>query len=258
MSEQERREPAWSDDLGQPAEEAISVSEPPAGPSVGERIRQAREAAGLTAADLAQPLNLDLRVIENIERDALDDVPGRPYILAYLRSWAGQLGIDAEALIEQYNRQQGVAHGEIQGGQHPTLAVMEDRRGGGTGVWGRLLGWLLALVVAAIVVLVLTQLDGERVQGWWQELTGGTEEPEGSERSDSGETVDIPERDTAVEDGTSENDSLERPPAPSLPEASPGAPATLGSRLPEARLPAVGQAPESEESEASESEPSES
>ena len=253
MSEQERREPAWSDALGQPAEEAISVSEQPAGPSVGERIRQAREAAGLTAADLAQPLNLDLRVIENIERDALDDVPGRPYILAYLRSWAGQLGIDAEGLIEQYNRQQGAAHGEIQGGQHPTLDVMEDRRGGGNGGWGRLLGWMLALVVAAIVVLVLMQLDGERVQDWWQDLTGTTETSDGSERSDSGEAVDIAERGGAVEDGPGENDSLERPPAPSLPAASPGAPATLGMRLPEARLPAVGQAPESEASESEES-----
>ncbi|MFO7581698.1 RodZ domain-containing protein [Guyparkeria sp.] len=256
MSEQERRDPALGNDHGQvPGEEAISVGEQPAGPSVGERIRQGREAAGLTAADLAQPLNLDLRVIEDIERDALDEVPGRPYILAYLRSWAAQLGIDAESLIEQYNRQQGAAHGEIHGGQHPTLAVMESRNGGGGG-WGRFLGWLLALIVAAIVVLALLQLDGERIKGWWQGLTGATAE-QADQPADggpvSGETAGVSEPEIAVTNGTDEDEPIGRPPASALSAEEPAAPATLGMLLPEGRLSALGSEAETESS--SEAEP---
>ncbi len=244
MSEQERREPAWSDDPGQlSAEATISVDEQPAGPTVGERIRQGREAAGLSAADLAQPLNLDLRVIENIERDALDDVPGRPYILAYLRAWAGQLGIDAEALIEQYNRQQGAGHGEIQGGQHPTLDVMESRGGGGG--WGRFLGWFLALVVAAIVLLALLQVGGERLPGWWQDLVGSEEQrddADGVERPEPESGIELSEPEGEAERGPGEDEALERPPAPGLREQEAAAPASLDARLPEARLSALGEA----------------
>lgn len=165
MSDQERREP----EVGVTTGEAITVGPEITGPTLGERIRQAREAAGLSAADLAEPLNLDLKVIERIEQDQLDAVPGRPYILAYLRAWAGQLDLDSEELIAQYNAQRAPANGGVHGGTHPTLDVMEPRGGA---LARRLLGWGAVLVVIAVVVLALSRLDADRAQGWWAGLTG--------------------------------------------------------------------------------------
>lgn len=245
MSEQERHEPAVGETTRGP-DEAITLGQDVTGPSVGERIRRGREAAGLSAADLAQPLNLDLKLIERIERDELDAVPGRPYILAYLRTWAGQLGLDGDELIAQYNAQRVPDNGPVQGGIHPTLDVMETRSGG---VGRRLLGWLGILILIAVVVLGLSQLDAERVQSWWNDLWGETAEsstngdsaPVGGEGSGDGRPVI---------DG-----ALDAPPAPpteapsqtemaAVPETSPGPVKAASLALPGERLAAIGSSAE--------------
>ncbi len=228
MSEQERREPAVGVAAHEP-DEAITLGQEAVGPSVGERIRRGREAAGLSAADLAQPLNLDLKVIECIERDDLDAVPGRPYILAYLRTWAGQLGLDGDELIAQYNAQRAPDSGTVQGGIHPTLDVMEPR-GGRLG--RRLLGWLGILIVIAIVVLALSRLDTDRVQAWWADLRGETTESS----TDAGPA-------SATEDGSADDrpaieGALDEPPAPPTEAPSPTEGASL--MLPGERLTAIG------------------
>lgn len=207
MSDQDRQEPAVG--AGHRADaardtEAMTFDEGVSGPTVGQRIRRAREAAGLSAADLAQPLNLDLRVIECIEKDALDEVPGRPYILAYLRSWAEQLDLDGDALVAQYNAQRAPAEADIQGGTHPTLDVMETRGGG----WRRVLGWLIVLLLAAIAVMAVSQLDRERLQTWWQDLRG-----------DSGATPAAEVEDKRDDDRPAIQGGLEEPPAPPVNQA---------------------------------------
>ncbi|WP_410474559.1 helix-turn-helix domain-containing protein [Guyparkeria sp. TX1] len=247
MSEQERREPAVGATAREPGE-AITLGQEAAGPSVGERIRGGREAAGLSAADLAQPLNLDLKVIECIERDELDAVPGRPYILAYLRAWAGQLGLDGDELIAQYNAQRAPDNGAVQGGIHPTLDVMEPR-GGGSG--RRLLGWLGILIVIAIVVLALSRLDADRVQAWWSDLQGETTEP--STNSDS---VPVDEERSGDERPAIEG-ALDEPPAPpteapsstegAADETSAGAAEGISLALPAERLAAIGATTEERE-----------
>ncbi|WP_322521559.1 DUF4115 domain-containing protein [Guyparkeria halophila] len=235
MSEQERREPAVGATAHEP-DEAITLGQEIAGPSVGERIRRGREAAGLSAADLAQPLNLDLKVIECIERDELDAVPGRPYILAYLRTWAGQLGLDGDELIAQYNAQRAPDNGTVQGGIHPTLDVMEPRGGG---VGRRLLGWLGILIVIAIVVLALSRLDADRVQSWWTDLRGETAESS----TDTG-PASVTEDDSAGERPAIDG-ALDEPPAP--PTEAPSPTESVSLALPGERLAAIGAAIEGRE-----------
>ncbi|MFN2381932.1 MAG: helix-turn-helix domain-containing protein [Guyparkeria sp.] len=238
MNEQERREPAVGEtfrESGEPGE-TITLGHEVSGPTVGERIRRSREAAGLSAADLAQPLNLDLKVIERIERDELDAVPGRPYILSYLRSWARQLGIDGDELIAQYNAQRVPANADVQGGIHPTLDVMEPR-GGGMG--RRLLKWLGILVVIAIIVFALSRLDAERVETWWSDVRGETaESPTSSDSAPAGGAGSADER-PAIEG------ALDQPPAPPTegPATSSGVidePAMSSQALPGERLSAIG------------------
>ncbi|TKA88920.1 hypothetical protein FAZ79_08130, partial [Guyparkeria sp. SB14A] len=241
MSEQERREPAVGATTGE-TDEAITLGQEASGPTVGERIRKGREAAGLSAADLAQPLNLDLKVIELIERDQLDAVPGRPYILAYLRTWAGQLDLDGDELIAQYNAQHAPDNGGVQGGIHPTLDVMEPK-GGGLG--RRLLGWVGILVVIAIVVLALSRLDADRVQAWWADLSGANSESpaDTATESPSAEDADASDSRPAIEG------ALDEPPAPPTAEQAAasqdeGSTATLA--LPGERLAAIDTATRSE------------
>ncbi|QGT77470.1 DUF4115 domain-containing protein [Guyparkeria halophila] len=239
MSEQERREPAVGATTGE-TDEAITLGQEVTGPTVGERIRKGREAAGLSAADLAQPLNLDLKVIELIERDQLDAVPGRPYILAYLRTWAGQLDLDGDELIAQYNAQRAPDNGGVQGGIHPTLDVMEPK-GGGLG--RRLLGWVGILVVIAIVVLALSRLDADRVQAWWADLSGANNESSADTESSSAEDPDASDSRPAIEG------ALDEPPAPPTAEqaaAGQDEGSTAALALPGERLAAIDTATRSE------------
>lgn len=223
MSEQERQEPALDGQTQEPGE-AVSLGQEAVGPTVGERIRGARETAGLTAADLAQPLNLDLKVIEYIERDELDAVPGRPYILAYLRAWAGQLGLDPEALIAQYNAQRAPGNGAVQGGSYPTLDVMETRGGFGR----RLLGWVVILLVIVVVIMGLSRLDTTQVRAWWNDLRGVPAEAE------------QPVAEPTGSDRPPIEGALDEPPAPPTDSSitSPGA-AQPTAGLPEQRLAAI-------------------
>ncbi|MCL7745047.1 DUF4115 domain-containing protein [Guyparkeria hydrothermalis] len=244
MSEQERQDPVFAEQVREPGEAASAEAGVVAGPSVGERIRKGREAAGLSEADLAQPLNLDLRVIELVERDELDAVPGRPYILAYLRSWATQLGIDGDALVAQYNAQRAPGSGAVQGGIHPTLDVMEPRGGG---VGGRLLGWLVILVVIVVAILGLSRLDPEQIQSWWSDMTGKPAESQSQPASEPGDA----ER-PAIEG------ALEKPPAPPTGDdtatgSSSAEASTAG--LPTQRLAAIESAPQPVESETQATEP---
>lgn len=248
MSEQERQEPVFAAQVREPGE-AVSAEAGVAGPSVGERIRKGREAAGLSAADLAQPLNLDLRVIELVERDELEAVPGRPYILAYLRSWATQLGLDGDALIAQYNAQRAPGNDAVQGGIHPTLDVMEPRGGG---VGRRLLGWLVVLVVIVAAILGLSRLDPEQIQSWWAGVSGNPAESQPAQDNEPGD-ADRP----AIEGG------LERPPTPPAEPVgkeaaadSATAEASIGD-LPTEPLVAIEAAPQPVESDVATTEPAE-
>lgn len=130
---------------------------------VGRTIAQAREAKGLTQADLAQSLNLDLRIVEQIEAGRYDQAPEPIYVRAYLKSWAGALDLDPTTLIQDYDRcyfghaeldltrGRGSKKLEPMGGTGPV--VRRKRRGG-----GRFWLWLLLVIVLGIVAFVVLEL----------------------------------------------------------------------------------------------------
>ena len=70
--------------------------------SVGERLRQAREQAGLTLSDVAARTKIQRWILDDIERDDLSRVPGGVFIRGYLTSFARVVGIDAEPLWADY------------------------------------------------------------------------------------------------------------------------------------------------------------
>ena len=85
----------------------------------GALLREAREAAGMTPEALAQRLRLEPRVIEALEAEAFDRLPGPAFTKGYLRSLAKELGIDPAPLLAQYAAQSNEAE--------PMLADFESR-----------------------------------------------------------------------------------------------------------------------------------
>lgn len=76
----------------------------PASPiALGTKLRQAREARGLSIDDVAQALRLSARIVAALEDDAFERLPGPTYARGYLRNYAQFLGLSPQPLIDAYN-----------------------------------------------------------------------------------------------------------------------------------------------------------
>lgn len=72
--------------------------------NIGALLRNAREAAGYSIADVAERMRLSRHHIENLEAERFDLFPVSVFLRGYLTSYARLLGIDAEPLLEAYDR----------------------------------------------------------------------------------------------------------------------------------------------------------
>ena len=67
--------------------------------SVGEQLRSAREANGLSTTDVARALKLSLTQVEALEADDWASLPGKTIIRGFVRNYARVLGLDAGQLM---------------------------------------------------------------------------------------------------------------------------------------------------------------
>ena len=58
------------------------------------RLRAARESLGLTTADIAARTRITQRHVDALDRGDLAALPGRPYVLGFVRSYARAVGLD--------------------------------------------------------------------------------------------------------------------------------------------------------------------
>ena len=80
----------------------------------GAHLRQAREAANISADKISASLLLGSKTIEALEADSFDRLPAPTFVRGYLRSYARLLGLPAGPILEMYDRH---------GFQPPSLAL---------------------------------------------------------------------------------------------------------------------------------------
>lgn len=125
--------------------------------SVGALLRDARTRKGLSPGDLAQSLNLDLRIVELIEANRLDEAPEPIYVRAYLKHWAGLLDIDGAQLLAAFEAQRSINPRTDSVNTHARapLDMMPSRKTSRTAHrnprarGGRLWGWLVTVLIVA-------------------------------------------------------------------------------------------------------------
>lgn len=81
--------------------------------SVGAALRAERERRGLTVDDVAANLRIRRALIEAIEHGRYKELPGAPYAVGFIRTYADFLELDREEMIRRF-------HGEAKG--------LEDRK----------------------------------------------------------------------------------------------------------------------------------
>ena len=71
--------------------------------SFGAALRRTREEKGISLDEIAGETRLSKRYLLALEDEAIHKLPGGTYNRAYLRSYAGYLGLDTERLVREYS-----------------------------------------------------------------------------------------------------------------------------------------------------------
>jgi cytoskeletal protein RodZ len=81
--------------------------DPGYGGTVGERLRHAREARGLSLEDVATQTRVPIRHLRNIEDSNWEDLPAVTYTVGFGRSYANAVGLDGAEIGRELREQLG-------------------------------------------------------------------------------------------------------------------------------------------------------
>ena len=70
---------------------------------IGDKLKSAREAKGLSIADIEKATKIQSRYLEAIEKNEFDKLPGDFYVRAFIRQYAQVVGLDGKELLSDYH-----------------------------------------------------------------------------------------------------------------------------------------------------------
>lgn len=78
---------------------------------VGSRLKSAREARGLTLADISERTRIPVRHLESIEASSFDSLPGRTYSIGFVRSYSRVVELPAESMVDDLRLEMSTMEG---------------------------------------------------------------------------------------------------------------------------------------------------
>ena len=95
----------------------------PAG-DLGRKLREARERKGVSLRQIANSTKIAASVLEGLERNDISRLPGGIFGRAFVRSFASEIGLDPEAIIQEFIAQ---FPDDVVTAGHPQTRQFEDR-----------------------------------------------------------------------------------------------------------------------------------
>lgn len=171
--------------------------------SVGQTLREAREAKGLTLKDIQESTKIQPHYLKAIEEDRFDRLPGHFYTRAFIRTYAEHVGIDPKPLLAEITKPEEDELESVQ--EFQTLSRRADREREPS---FSLAKWfsrgLLILFLVLVGTVIYTAVDGANMGVDF--FSGENSEGEKQTNSESsGEGVDDAGDDTQEEQETEEN-----------------------------------------------------
>jgi cytoskeleton protein RodZ len=74
------------------------------GDDVGQALKSIREFQGLSLEEVAEKTCVRRAYLQAIEQMRLDQLPSRPFTIGYIRAYANALGLDGEAAVARFKR----------------------------------------------------------------------------------------------------------------------------------------------------------
>ena len=121
--------------------DSTPASAPTEALTIGDELRQAREAAGLKLSEVSERTKIRPGILTDIEADAHDKLPALTYSLGFVKAYARTVGLDPLAAAERYRRE---SH---KGDPVPTMVDLQPLEEKRLPSRGLLAGSLLALLL---------------------------------------------------------------------------------------------------------------
>lgn len=124
--------------------------------TVGQRLREAREAKGMSVEDIAAQTRIPTRHLTSLEASDWDKLPAATYSIGFAKNYAGAIGLDRNEIGEQLRAEMGgavsmYAHPEVYEAVDPARTMPK----------GLVFG---ALGLLAILVLAFTWLNNRALE----------------------------------------------------------------------------------------------
>ena len=71
---------------------------------IGTQLKETREAKGYSLEQVQQSTKIHIEYLRALENDQFDSLPSPFYVRAFLRTYAHCLGLDAQPLMDRYER----------------------------------------------------------------------------------------------------------------------------------------------------------
>ena len=134
-----------------------------AGGSLGEQLRRAREARGVSLREISEQTRITMRHLEAIEADDYKHLPGGIFNKSFIKAYARQVGFDEQRALELYARtarERGEAVDEVATTPHRSRVYMGDPA---RSPWATF--FLSAVIVLAVALMVYAGLHYYRRTG---------------------------------------------------------------------------------------------
>ena len=163
---------------------------------IGEVLREAREARGLSLDDAASETRIRSTHLASIEREDFDALDSDVYTRGFIRNYAKAVGADPEPLVAAFDEQRGSTRPEPAHAQADSRPLAPEPMTG-----GRRRGAGIIVAALAVVGLIAIALwDGD-----------GADDPEAP--VDDGLVVDEPDADEDEDDDDEDEDDADDEPA---------------------------------------------
>lgn len=124
--------------------------------SIGRYLRRERELRQVSLEELAQTTRIPLKMLQHIEADDFEKLPGEIFARGFLKCYARALGIAPDDVLAVYGQQNRRA---IVASPAPIMAIQPPERGRRFGIALALVILLILFTLALSIVLKPRQRD---------------------------------------------------------------------------------------------------
>ena len=124
--------------------------------SIGRYLRRERELRQISLEELAQTTRIPLKMLQHIEDDDFEKLPGEIFARGFLKCYARALGVEADEVLAVYGQQNRRAAVVAPA---PIIAIQPPERGRRFGIAIALVILLILFTLALSIVLKPRQRD---------------------------------------------------------------------------------------------------